>query len=159
MRPQFLARDEVRALHEDDAFGDVVVAYRRIVLTGERHLHDRALVEAARELRQALLGIRMRGLRNRLVLGLDLELHCRRSFRDDDALNLTNGPHERDHPNAPRAEPSARRSAGVGGRSGRVHVVDDAHVGRHRLARGDASSDVPPPLGDVQAASPRGGSG
>ena len=65
------------------------------------------------------------------MLSLDLELHCGRSFRDrgdDDPLNLTNCSREGHHPNATRAETTAGGRAGIRGRSGRVHVVDDAHV-------------------------------
>lgn len=75
-----------------------------------------------------------------------------RSFRDDVALNLTNGSREGDHANASRTDTSAGRSAGVRGRPGCVHVVDDAHVGLQRLARDDASTDVAPPLVEREAA-------
>jgi hypothetical protein len=75
-----------------------------------------------------------------------------RSFRDDVALNLTNGSREGDHPNASRTDTSAGRSARVCGRPGRVHVVDDAHVGLQRLVRDDASTDVAPPLVEREAA-------
>jgi hypothetical protein len=74
------------------------------------------------------------------------------SFRDDDALNLTNRSCEGDYPNAPRPETPARCRARVGSRSRRVHVVDDAYVSLHRLARHDASADVPSPLVERQAA-------
>jgi hypothetical protein len=89
------------------------------------------------------------------VLGLDLELHRRRSFRargQNDSLNLTNGSRQGDYPNTPSAETPARGRAGVHGRAGRVHVVDDADVRRQRAARDDAPADVPPPLMEREAA-------
>ncbi len=77
-----LTRDEVRPLREHDALGHVVLANRRIALAREGHLDDRPFVQPARELGEALLGVRANRIRDGAVLGLDLELHRWRSFRD-----------------------------------------------------------------------------
>lgn len=70
-------------------------------------------------------------------------------------LNLTDGSRHGDYPDAPSPETPARGRAGVYGCARRVHVVDHAHVSRQWVARHDASSDVPPPLVEREAALPR----
>ena len=90
------------------------------------------------------------------MLGLDLELHRRRSFRDGGGrvdLNLTNGPREGDHADAAYSGTAKRGGARVHGRPGRVHVVDDARRPRDlRATQDDAPADVPAPLVERQAA-------